>query len=234
MDFSLPALLVWYAVFLFSTTFHEFSHSVVAYLGGDRTAYEGGQVSLDPMPHIRREPVGLLIVPLVAFAMSGGRWMLGWASAPFDPRWAASHPRRYAGMSLAGPLANFVLALVAFVAIKVLVGMGVFEFSLSGLDRVVQAPGADAHRSAAGMLAMALSVMLSLNVVLGAFNLLPVPPLDGSAVVAGLWPSSAGVFMQKVRATPAFGFLGLVIAWVIFPRIAVPLLYFVYRALVAL
>src|SRR5574339_1215078 len=110
-DFSLASLVVGYVVFLFSTTFHEFSHAVVAYLGGDRTAYEGGQVSLDPVPHIRRSPFGLVVVPLISFVAFG--WMIGWASAPFDPRWAGGHPRRYAAMSVAGPIANLLLAAVA-------------------------------------------------------------------------------------------------------------------------
>src|SRR5690554_4189785 len=91
-NFSLASLVVWYVVFLFSTTFHEFSHAIVAYWGGDKTAHEGGQVSLDPMPHIRRSPFGLVLAPLVTFPLFG--WMIGWASAPYDPRWAAAHPKR--------------------------------------------------------------------------------------------------------------------------------------------
>src|SRR5690606_872503 len=93
-NFSLASLVVWYVVFLFSTTFHEFSHAIVAYWGGDKTAHDGGQVSLDPMPHIRRSPFGLVLAPLVTFPLFG--WMIGWASAPYDPRWAAAHPKRYA------------------------------------------------------------------------------------------------------------------------------------------
>lgn len=228
-DFSLASLVVWYVVFLFSTTFHEFAHAFVSYLGGDRTAYEGGQVSLDPVPHIRRSPFGLVVIPLVSFIMMP--WMIGWASAPYDPRWASNHPRRYAAMSLAGPAANLLLAIIAFVAIKVLVGLGMLEFAQPTLSNLVQAPGEEGYRSAMGAVAMGLSVMLNLNVILCIFNLLPLPPLDGASVLEGLSPNKAGVFFSRMRATPAFGFLGLIIAFQVFPYVVGPALYFVYSAL---
>ncbi len=230
----LPSLLVWYVVFLFSTTFHEFSHAFVAYLGGDRTAYEGGQVSLDPVPHIRRSPFGLVVVPLLVFAMSGGGWMIGWASAPYDPRWAKSNPSKYALMSFAGPAANFLLAALAFLLIRVLVGQEVLE--LGALDRIkidtlVRATEADGHGSIYGALSLGLSVMLSLNVLLGVFNLLPVVPLDGASVLEGLFPRSLGSFYDKVRGTGAFYFLGIVIAWQIFPYVGLPALFLAIQLL---
>lgn len=230
-DFSLASLIVWYVVFLFSTTFHEFSHSALAYLGGDRTAYEGGQVSLDPLPHIRRSPFGLVVVPLLTFPLLN--WMIGWASAPYDPRWAAGHPRRYAAMSVAGPLANLLLAAIAFVAIKVLVARGVLVLASepTSLAQLVQAPGTEGYRSALGAFAMVLSVMLNLNVLLGVFNLMPLPPLDGASVLEGLSPRVMGSFFAKVRTTPAFGFLGMVLAFNGFRYIASPALYFVHAAL---
>jgi len=75
--------LVWYVVFLFSTTCHEASHSLAAKWGGDLTAFRGGQVTLNPLPHMKREPFGMLVVPLLSFLL--GDWMIGWASAPYDP-----------------------------------------------------------------------------------------------------------------------------------------------------
>ena len=68
--------LLYYVVFLFSTTFHEAAHAWAAMRGGDLTAYHGGQVSLDPRPHIRREPFGMLILPLVTTLTSGWQWVL--------------------------------------------------------------------------------------------------------------------------------------------------------------
>src|ERR1700740_3864116 len=84
--------VIWYIVFLFSTTCHEGPHRLAAKLGGDTTAFEGGQVSLNPIPHIRRSPVGLVLVPIISYFVA--HWMLGWASAPYDPLWQEGHPRR--------------------------------------------------------------------------------------------------------------------------------------------
>ena len=75
-DLALGA--IWYLVFLFSTTCHEAAHALVAKLGGDTTAAEGGQVTLNPIPHIRRSPFGMVVVPILSFLVGG--WMIGWAS----------------------------------------------------------------------------------------------------------------------------------------------------------
>jgi len=108
LDRELLAMLpVWYAVFLLSVTCHEAAHALAALRGGDRTAYLGGQVSLNPLPHVLREPIGTIVVPLLTFLQMG--WMMGWASAPYDPLWEARHPRRAAFMAASGPLANLLL-----------------------------------------------------------------------------------------------------------------------------
>src|SRR6266849_7560343 len=106
-----------YIVFLFSTTCHEASHALAAKIGGDSTAAMGGQVSLNPIPHIRRSPFGMVVFPILSFFLSGGG-MIGWASAPYDPLWERRHPRRSAWMALAGPAANFTLMLLAVGALQ--------------------------------------------------------------------------------------------------------------------
>ena len=108
--------LLWYVAFLFSTTLHEASHAFAAFRLGDRTAYEGGQLTLDPIPHIRREPFGTVVVPILSFLLGG--WMIGWASVPYDPQWAYDNPRSAAKMSAAGPAANLLLALIAALVIR--------------------------------------------------------------------------------------------------------------------
>src|ERR1044072_7615686 len=106
-----------FLAFLFSTTVHEAMHAMAALRGGDPTAYHGGQVSLSPIPHIRREPVGMLAVPLITTFTLG--WAMGWASAPYAAVWAERHPRRAALMAAAGPAGNFMIAALAFVLIKI-------------------------------------------------------------------------------------------------------------------
>jgi Zn-dependent protease len=223
---SLGPFLVWYLVFVFSTTFHEFSHAFVAYKGGDPTAYEGGIVTLDPIPHIRRSPFGMVLVPIISFFAFG--WMIGWASAPYNPQWARRHPRRHALMSLAGPAANILLATIAFIALRVLSNFNVLDLHGGGVGGL---PADVKLSSPLGALAMALWVMLNLNVLLGIFNLMPVPPLDGSGVVEGAAPNSVGRLYDKLREVPAFEFLGMIIAWRLFPYVADPAVRFVRNAL---
>jgi Zn-dependent protease len=86
--------LIYYVVFLFSTLLHEAAHAWAAMRGGDPTAYHSGQVTLDPLPHVRREPIGMVGLPILSVIISG--WPFGFASAPYDPHWAARYPKRAA------------------------------------------------------------------------------------------------------------------------------------------
>jgi hypothetical protein len=122
---TLALAAVWYVAFLLSLTCHEAAHALAAKIGGDPTAYEAGQVTLNPLPHIRRSPFGTVLVPLVTFYLS--HFMMGWASAPYDPRWQERHPRRAALMAIAGPAANFLLVALSIVVIRV--GIAVRFFS---------------------------------------------------------------------------------------------------------
>ena len=78
--------LAFYAVFVFSVTVHEAAHAYTAMRGGDLTAYHGGQVSLDPLPHMKRELFGMVILPIITIFTNG--FPIGYASAPYDPAWA--------------------------------------------------------------------------------------------------------------------------------------------------
>ena len=221
MTEKIQGLLVWYLVFLFSTTFHEFAHAFVAYKGGDLTAYETGHVTLDPSPHIRRSPMGMVVVPILSFLQLG--WMVGFASVPFNGDWGRKNPLRQALMSLAGPAANLILALLALVLMRTLLAAHVFQYSevISG-GHYVEVAGNSGARSPLSALAFALGVMLKLNVVLFLFNLLPLPPLDGAGVLAGFFPTAIAPLYEKMRQVPAFELLGLIVAWQVFPILAGP------------
>lgn len=205
---DLERVLLWYGAFLASTVLHEAAHAFVAWRLGDPTAYHGGQVSLDPRAHVRREPVGTVVVPLLS--LLGGGMMLGWASAPYDPVWAMRSPRRAAVMALAGPIANLFLVLVAAVAIRAGVGAGVFTppaaISPDGL-----VTGSDGLWSA---LATLLSVLFTLNLTLAVLNLLPVPPLDGGGAVPLVLPQEAGRTWRRLTlGSPIFAIVGLLLAF---------------------
>lgn len=206
---------VWYGVFLLAITCHEGAHAWAAKLGGDPTAFHAGQVSLSPVPHIRREPFGTVVVPLAAYFLSG--WMIGWASAPYDPRWADRYPRRAAWMALAGPAANLGLVLVAAAAIRVGVFLGMFAAPEQATFTRVVTTGQPGVLEA---LATLLSVLFVLNLLLFLFNLLPVPPLDGNAAITLLMSEKVG--RQFREFSRSFGLLGLLLAWFLFDRLFHP------------
>jgi len=192
-----------YIVFLFSTTCHEAAHALVAKLGGDTTAALGGQVSLNPIPHIRRSFFGMVVFPIASFLLSGG--MIGWASAPYDPLWERRHPQRAAWMSLSVPAANFTLMLLAAGAIR-----GAGSLHLLHNDPVTGTPN---------FLAIVLEVVFSLNLLLGTFNLLPVPPLDGSTGIMILMSENrAQRYLDWIRGN-SFAMAGLLVGLVVFREI---------------
>ncbi len=212
-------MIAWYVVFLFSLTFHEASHSFFAYKLGDPTAYYSGQVTLDPLPHIRREPFGMVLVPLLSYLFYG--YMIGWASAPYDPLWALRNPKKSAIMSLAGPLSNFVLAFFSALAIKIGLFLGLFTAPYSfGFFRII-APTSPGILYPVSFL---LSIMFTLNLILFVFNLIPLPPLDGFGAIPLILSEDAGrKYHSFFMSNPLFYFLGLIIAWNIFGFIFTPI-----------
>jgi Zn-dependent protease len=216
---------LWFLAFLFSTTVHEAMHALAAFRGGDPTAYHGGQVTLSPIPHIRREPIGMLVVPLLTALTQG--WAIGWASTPYNPRWAAHYPKRAAVMAAAGPAGNLAIAIVAFALIKIGLAGGWFVAPDSAsFERLVSSPLGDGQTFAGEM----LSILLMLNVLLCAFNLIPLPPLDGASVIGIFIPESAAVKLRELSHSPIFQIAGLVIAWRVFPAIVGPLFSLVLSA----
>jgi Zn-dependent protease len=217
---------IWFVAFLFSTTFHEAMHAFAAWRLGDPTAYHGGQVSLSPVPHVRREPIGMLVIPLLTSLTQG--WAIGWASTPYDPRWAARYPGRAAIMAAAGPLGNLIIAAVAFAFLKGGLLTGWFEAPDRVMfDSVVQLAGADGPSFVTSL----LSVLLVMNVFLCVFNLLPLPPLDGAAVLNGVLPSEYAGRLRELSTNPMMSLVGLVVAWRVFPMMTGSLFSVILRLL---
>ncbi len=200
--------LLWYVAFLFSTTCHEAAHAWAAHRGGDDTAYAGGQVTLDPLPHIRRETFGMVIMPWLTF-LTGG-WMMGWASAPYNPYWARAYPRRAAWMALAGPAANFAIVIATFVLIQGGIAASLLKLPAQiGFDQVVTSASPGVMEGVAAL----LSVLFSLNLLLGTFNLIPAPPLDGFGVIGLFLPDAAIHKLMDFRdSLGAMTMLGLLVA----------------------
>ncbi|CAM2068461.1 Site-2 protease family protein [Sulfidibacter corallicola] len=197
-------LLLWSISFTFSLTLHEAAHALVGKLGGDLTAYATGQVSLNPIPHMKREPMGMIVIPLVSFFIYNGGWMLGWASAPYDPIWAERHPRKSALMALAGPVSNLILFILSAIAYKMLYAFG------TGMSEELFTT-----------LAMLALIMYKLNLILALFNFIPLPPLDGAEIILLFFPENqASMIRARIRS---LGIFGLFLAWILFPYIYRPI-----------
>ncbi len=205
---------IWYVVFLFSTTCHEAAHALAAKIGGDPTAFHGGQATLNPLPHIHREPVGMVLIPLLSYFVSHS--MMGWASAPYDPVWQRRYPRRAAWMALAGPGANFTLMLFAGIAIRAGVSAGYFGPPASANFSHVTSLASTGGSSFA---TTALSILFVLNLLLGTFNLIPFPPLDGSTGITLLMSERRALSYLGWLQEGGFGMIGLLIAVLLFGRV---------------
>lgn len=179
-------------ILLFSVVVHEVAHGWIAMKLGDPTARLLGRLTFNPIPHI--DLVGSILVPLFSL-MAAGRVFIAWAKpVPINPA-NFHHPRRDDVLvSLAGPLSNIVVALVCM-------------FAAMGIGLILNGIGAEEEP---GVIHTALVFLLKmfyggvyLNIVLAVFNMIPLPPLDGSHVLAGFLPPS--IAMQYTR----IGFLGV-------------------------
>jgi len=168
IDWLLLATLI--PVLVFSMTLHELAHGLTAYRLGDPTAKMRGRLTLNPLRHL--DPLGTAMFFITA--MIPGGFIFGWAKPiPVSPYYFKSRQRGMMLVGLAGPMTNFVLAVV-------------FAVVLNLLEPVLNQPG-DVREWLFTLLFLALQV----NVVLGIFNLIPVPPLDGSRIVGGFLPKRA-------------------------------------------
>jgi Zn-dependent protease len=211
---------MWYVVFLLSVTCHEAAHALAAKWGGDLTAYQAGQVTLNPMPHIQREPWGMVVMPLLSMLLGG--MLMGWGSAPYDPYWEQRYPRRAAWMALAGPVANVILAVIAAIMLNTFGAAGVFPKTPVGGGAAPVTMGFE----------MFLSIMFVQNIILAFFNLLPVPPLDGNSVITLLMPEGMAARFRDFTRNGFLAMFGIWIAWFVAAPFLRPVLDFAYRLLI--
>lgn len=216
---ELSTSLSYYVVFLFSATIHEAAHAWAAKKGGDLTAYHGGQVSIDPIPHIRREPIGMVVLPLISLIISG--WPIGFASAPYDPYWADRHPKRAALMALAGPAANLMVVLLAGLLLSIGYQQGTF-FAPDTI-RFGEIAGSEQNGLWSGA-AFLLGALFCQNLLLFVFNMLPLPPLDGSgALPLVLSQRVSSTYREFITTNPTMTWMGLFFAWQVFGTLYHPI-----------
>jgi len=171
---------------LLALTFHEYAHAYVAYRFGDDTAKQNGRLTLNPLRHL--DPLGTIMIFLVHF---------GWAKpVPVNPQRLKNPRKDLLWISAAGPLANMILALASGLLLRVLLTVG------------GSAP--DRH-SMAGLLVFMVIMSLQINLALAIFNILPIAPLDGSKILAGLLPARYGPMLHVVERYGPFILLGLIV-----------------------
>lgn len=169
-------LLIVFVILIFSAIVHEVMHGVVAEQLGDDTAREEGRITLNPIPHI--DPFGSILLPLLLL-FAGSPVILGAAKpVPVNFHNMRNPKLGMALVSLAGPGANFMLAVLGAAVIKL------------GLANAVAYP--------------ILLQFVLINLVLGVFNLIPIPPLDGSKILASFLPDE---WMEKILSLERFGFI---------------------------
>lgn len=209
---SIGDLILYFVAFILSLSIHEAAHAVTSYWFGDDTARLQGRISLNPMVHI--DPIGTLAIPLLGFVtvLSGLPPLIGWAK-PVDvnpSRWRNKDLANIT-VSAAGPISNLLLALICFVALKVMLLQGMVVSSrLGGGGRFnLVVPNFQDQGSLLLPICTFLSVMLLLNVSLAVFNLIPIPPLDGSHVLETFLPESFRPLYEQIKPYSFFILIGL-------------------------
>ncbi len=188
----IQTVLIYALPVLFAITIHEAAHGYVARHFGDNTAYVQGRVTLNPIKHI--DPIGTILMPLMLYFATSGAFLFGYAKPVPVNFGHLRHPKRdMIWVALAGPLSNFVQALFWALAYTVMVGFGVEERFFLEMGR-------------AGVL---------VNLVMWAFNLFPLPPLDGGRVLVGLLPPRPAYALSRVEPWGFFIVLGLVLVGIV-------------------
>ncbi|MGJ7512087.1 site-2 protease family protein [Variovorax sp. GT1P44] len=211
MDFSnlVQTVLIYALPVIFAITVHEAAHGYVARYLGDNTAYVLGRVTLNPVKHI--DPIGTILMPLMLYFATSGAFLFGYAKpVPVNFGHLRNPKRDMIWVALAGPASNFIQAIIWALFFYCLVGAGVQE---------------------PFFIKMAQGGVL-VNLVMWAFNLFPLPPLDGGRVLAGLLPrGGAQNFLARIEPYGFFIVMGLVLAGVVSNYWLRPLMGFGYGAI---
>ncbi len=194
------SILFFFIILIFSAIIHEYSHGWMADQLGDPTAKLSGRLTMNPIPHI--DPIGSILVPLVLYIVSQGTFFFAWAKpVPFNPHNLKDPEKDAAKIALAGPASNLAVAFIFGALVRI---MPVSELTYF------------------------FSVIVYINILLAVFNLVPIPPLDGSKILFAILPSSLNdfkVFLDK------YGFFILLFFIVWGFDFIIPIIRFLFRAM---
>jgi len=194
MNSQLYTGIVEFIVLLLSLSVHESAHAWTANKLGDPTAKFLGRVSLNPIVHI--DPIGTLLLPIIGIFYTG--FLFGWAKpVPVSVNRLGDPKRDYMLVSAAGPISNFILAALSFIALLILKFSS--PESASVIRDIVTGYLPEGGRIVVPLVMVAYYGIL-INVVLGVFNLIPVAPLDGSGILSGFLPGPAQAFLHSIQS----------------------------------
>ncbi len=214
-------------ILLFSVVFHELAHGWMALRLGDTTARDMGRLTMNPIPHI--DPVGSVLVPLISLITTGSVF-IAWAKpVPVNPFNFSNYRRDDILVSVAGPLSNIIMALVCtifYVLISRLAPSEVFSEPFGQTSNLTN--------SAFDFLLLMFKGGIIMNIGLAVFNLIPVPPLDGSHVLASFLPDTVADMYRSIGFYGIFLILFLMnwqpfasLIWTIISLIAYPFFIFI-------
>jgi len=204
----IQTVLIYALPVLFAITVHEAAHGYAARHFGDNTAYMLGRITLNPIKHI--DPIGTILMPIMLYFATSGAFLFGYAKpVPVNFGHLRNPKRDMVWVALAGPASNFVQAILWAVVMITLVGTGVEERFFLEMAR-------------AGVL---------VNLVMWAFNLFPVPPLDGGRILVGLLPWKQAQMVSRLEPYGFFIVMGLVIFGVVGTIWLRPLMSFGYTVI---
>lgn len=188
----IQTVLIYALPVLFAITLHEAAHGYAARYFGDNTAAMMGRISLNPTRHI--DPMGTIVMPLLLYFATSGAFLFGYAKpVPVNFSHLRNPKRDMIWVALAGPAANFAQAMIWALVLVLLAGTGIHERFFLEMAR-------------AGVL---------VNLVMWAFNLFPLPPLDGGRILVGLLPWKQAQWLARVEPWGFFIVMGLVVAGVV-------------------
>ena len=195
---DIATIIISIAILVFSVVIHEVAHGLAALSQGDQTAKIMGRLTLNPIKHI--DPFGSIVLPLLCAILPGGI-ILGWAKpVPVNFNALKSGKNGEALVAFAGPLSNIVLALIA--------GLTIRFFALALVPPAI----------------LALEIIVITNLVLATFNLVPLPPLDGSCILSAILPQKARYIMNMLeRYGLLFALLFVFFLW----QLIIPIVYYI-------